>query len=108
MRIRPRYLTLIEAEADMVLASPVTVVNHGVLSMTLPAGHILTTESLQQLRSHQAEFLYVCEEDERCSEQIALDSASAAHQVLDIFAGAELSDPNMAAFFDQVLTFRSL
>ena len=35
------------------------------------------------------------------------DAARAAHRVMDIFAAADLSDPVMAALFDQVLGYRS-
>ena len=43
----------------------------------------------------------------RLDEEVAVDAAQAAHRVMDIFAAADLSDPVMAALFDQVLGYRS-
>ncbi len=107
MRTRPRYLPIIEAEAGMVLGTPVRVVSHGQLRFSLPAGHTLTEDNLHQLAAHRAEFIFVAEPDMRADEEIALDAAAAARRVMEIFAGADLSDPTMAALFDQVLSYRS-
>lgn len=107
MKTRPRYVPLGEAEAGMVLGAATNVVNHGVLRLSLPAGHQLTEQNLDQLRAHRAEFVFVAEPDVRPDEQVATDAAQAAHRVLEIFAGADLNDATMAALFDQVLTYRS-
>lgn len=105
--MRTRYLPCSEAEAGMRLGAPVKVVNHGRLRFSLPSGHTLTTDNLNQLRAHRAEFIFIEEPDDRSDEQVATDAALAAHRVLHIFAGASLGDPTMAALFDQVLTYRS-
>lgn len=107
MRTRPRYITLMEAEVGMELAAPLTTVSNGRLGMTLPTGHVLSNESLEQLHAHKAEFMFVVELDERTSEQIAVEAAEAAHRVMDIFAGADLSEPAMATLFNQILIFHS-
>lgn len=107
MRTRPRYITLIEAEAGTVLGASVSVVNHGVLCYSLPAGHTLTSDNLRQLGVHRAEFVFVAEPDTRSDEQVAVDAAQAAQSVMNIFAGADLSDPTMSALFNQVLAYRS-
>lgn len=107
MKTRPRYLPLLDAEAGMVLGAPVNVVHHHVLRFSLPAGHRLTEENLHQLTAHHAEFIYVAEPDNRTDEQVAEDAAKSAHRVMEIFGGADLSEPTMAALFDQVLTYRS-
>ncbi len=107
MRTRPRYLPLIEAEAGMVLGTPVHMARQGQLRYSLPAGHRLTEDNLCQLAAHRAEFIYVAEPDTRSDEEVATDAAQAAHRVLDIFSGADLADPTMAALFDQVLAYRS-
>ncbi len=106
-RTRPHYRPIIEAEEGMVLAAAVKVVNDGVLRFSLPAGHALTEDNLHQLRAHRAEFVFVAEPDTRADEEVALDAALAARRVMHIFAGADLSDPNMASLFDQVLAYRS-
>ena len=107
MRTRPRYISLIEVEAGMVLGAQVNVINHGVMRFSLPAGHTLTADNLHQLAAHHAECIFVAEPDTRPDEQVAIDAAQAAHRVMEIFSGAGLSDPTTAALFDQVLTYRS-
>lgn len=106
-RSRPHYHPIIEAEAGMVLAAAVKVVNDGVLRFSLPAGHSLTEDNLHQLRAHRAEFIFVAEPDTRSDEEVAVDAALAARRVMQIFSGADLTDPNMAALFDKVLGYRS-
>jgi hypothetical protein len=107
MRTRPRYLPIIEAEAGMVLGAPVRVVNHGVVRLSLPGGHTLTEDNLHQLAAHHAEFIFVAEPDTRSDEAVAVDAAQAAHRVMEIFSGADLSNPTMAALFDQIVNYRS-
>jgi hypothetical protein len=98
---------LAEAEPGMVLAGPTRINEHGFLTFSLPVGHVLTDASLRQLAAHGAECLFVTEQDPRSDEQVATDAARAAHRVMEIFSGADLSDPVMAALFDQVLAHRS-
>jgi hypothetical protein len=107
MRTRTHYIPIIEAEEGMVLGAPVAVSQRGVLRFSLPSGHKLTRDNLHQLTAHQAEFIFVTTPDTRSDEQIAVDAALSARRTMDIFAGADLTDPNMAAFFDQILMFRS-
>lgn len=107
MGIRQRYLPIEEATEGMLLASEANAVRGGAHSFSLPAGHALTEQNLAQLRKHEVEFLFVQVEDTRSADQIAVDAAMAARRVISIFDGADFSDPNMAALFDQVLRFRS-
>jgi len=107
MKTRQQYLPIELARAGMLLCEPVQVVEHGLVSMTLPASHVLTQESLNQLVAHHAEFIEVAVPDERSDEQIAVDAALSARRVMEIFSAADLTDPNMAAFFDLVLCYRS-
>jgi len=104
-RLRGTPLSL--ARAGVVLGAPVRIENHGVLRFSLPAGHTLTEDNLHQLAAHRAEFIFVAEPDSRADEQVAVDVARVARRVLDIFAGADLGDPTMAALFDQVLVYKS-
>lgn len=104
---RPRYLPLIEAEPGMVLGSPVKLMNHGVMVYSLPGGHVLTEDNLHQLSVRHCESLFVVEPEVRSDAQIAIETAAAARRVMEIFATADLQDPLMAAFFDQVLLHRS-
>lgn len=107
MRTRRQFIPLADAQAGMVLGQPAQVSVSGFLNLTLPAGHILTEENLNQLAVHHAEFIDIDLEDTRSDEQVAKDAAQAAQSVLQIFKAADLSEPHMAAFFDQVLAYRS-
>ena len=107
MRTRPRFFPISEAEAGMVLGMPVRVASHGQVRFSLPAGHTLTEDNLSQLAAHHAEFIFIAEPDRRTDEEVAVDAAQAAHRVMVIFSVADLSDPTMAALFDQVLGYRS-
>jgi hypothetical protein len=107
MRIRHLVIPLEQAQAGMVLGQPLEVVFRRVLGLTLPAGHTLTEENLHQLSVHHAEFICIDQADNRSDEQVAIDAAQAAHRVMALFEGADLSEPHMAAFFDQILAYRS-
>jgi hypothetical protein len=107
MRTRHHFLPIEEAQVGMVLCESAQIVERGYLSMTLPAGHTLTAENLSQLIARHAEFIDVDLPDERSDEQVAVDTALSARRVMEIFSGADLSDPAMATFFDQVLAYRS-
>jgi len=107
MRTRTRYLPLEDTTPGMVLGAAVQVNEHGRLRYSLPAGHALTEDNLHQLAIHRAEYVFIAEPDLREDAQVAVDVALAARRVMDIFDGADLTDPTMAAFFDQVLAYRS-
>lgn len=107
MRTRTLYIPATEAEVGMALAAPLKVVNHGRLRLSLPAGHELTDDNLQQMIANSAEFIFVAVPDTRSDEQIATDTAEVAHRAMDIFSGADLSEPVMASLFDQILAYRN-
>jgi len=106
-RVRLCYVSLGDAQAGMVLGAPVSIAHHGVLRYSLPARHALTEDNLRQLTVHRAESIFVAIPDVRDDEQVAVDAARVAHRVLNIFSGADLSEPTMAALFDQVLVYKS-
>ena len=91
----------------MVLGAPIAVSQQGILRFSLPAGHTLTDDNLHQLIAHRAEFIFIVEPDHRSDEVIAEDTARAAKRTMEVFSGADLSDPHMATLFDQVLQYRS-
>jgi hypothetical protein len=107
MKTRRRHVALHEAEVGMVLCSPISVVTNGVLRCSLPAGLVLTKDNLHQLTIHHAEFLFVSEADSRTVAEIAEDTALALQRVTEIFSAADLSNPTMAALYEQVLAYRS-
>jgi len=91
----------------MTLQTPVVVTQQGIVRFGLPEAHVLTEDNLQQLKVHRAEFLFIAIPDPRTDEEVAVDAAAAARRTLEIFAGADLGEPHLAALFDQVLTYRS-
>ena len=107
MKTRTHYIPVEEVEIGMILGAPISVVNHGILRFSLPAGHTLTHDNLHQLTAHQAEFIFVSMPDPRSDEEVAVDTALSARRVMEIFSGADLTDPTMAKLFDQVLSHRS-
>jgi hypothetical protein len=104
MRQRIRYLPIEDVTEGMTLAEPVA--DSYQLSL-LPSGATLTQENMQQLLAHHVEFVCVALPDERSAESMEVDRASAARQVLEIFDGADLTEPNIAALFNCVLMYRS-
>lgn len=104
MRTRTHYLPIEIATVDMVLAEAV---KDGYQRSLLPSGSTLTAENIQQLQAHGVEFICVCHEDTRTPEEIAVHSAETARSVMNIFASADLSNPVLAALFNQVLMYRS-
>jgi hypothetical protein len=107
MRTRHHFIPIDDAQVGMVLSQPASVVDHGFLNLTLPAGHTLTQENLNQLIAHHAEFIFIDRSDSRSDQEVALDAAEAARRIMQIFSGVDLSEPNMMAFFDQILAYRS-
>jgi hypothetical protein len=106
-RVRHLYVPMEHIREGMVLGDSIQVSHHGYLSLTLPAGHALTDENIEQLGIHHAEFIPIDQKDQRSDEGVAVDVAQAVGRVLSIFEGVDLTDPAMAAFFDQVLAYRS-
>lgn len=106
MRTRPHYIPLVEARPGMALGAPIVLSQHGIVRYSLPCGHVLTEDNLHQLKAHEAEFLFIAEPDDRSDEQVAVDAALAARRTMEIFSGADLTDPTLASLFDQVLAYR--
>lgn len=107
MRYRYQYLSTKVAVPGMALGAAANTVVGGAISFSLPAGHVLTEDNIHQLQVHKVEFIFVGCEDKRSAAQVAEDAAQAAARVLRVFADADLTEPCMAALFDQVLAYRS-
>lgn len=107
VRTRKQYLPFDEVTAGMLLGEPITLAERNVVRFSLPAGHELTENNLRQLAVHHAEFVCIAVPDTRSDAQIAEDAAAAARRVMQIFEGADLANPALAALFDRVLTYRS-
>lgn len=104
---RVRYLPLGDLAAGMTLAEGVKLTERNVVRFSLAAGTVLNDDHLRQLAIHRAEFVSVALPDLRSDEEIERDVAAATARVADIFAGADLADPEMGGLFERVLAFRS-
>lgn len=104
MPTRTHYLPIENATEGMVLAESV---KDGYQRSLLPSGSALTAENIQQMQAHAVEFICVSYEDRRSPEEIAVHSAETARSVMSIFESADLTNPVMAALFNQVLMYRS-
>ena len=104
MRTRTRYLPIDAAQEGMLLAESV---KDRYQRSLFPAGVELTANNIAQLLAHQVEFVCVLTHETRTSEQISVDTATTAHRMLSIFKSADLTQPVMAALFNQVFLYRS-
>ena len=107
MRTRTQYIPIMAAEVGMTLAAPLKVINQGHLRFSLPVGHLLSADNLHQMRANGAEFIFVAAPDTRSDEEVAIDTAQVARRVMEVFDGADLSEPGIAALFDQILCYRN-
>ena len=107
MRWLTHYIPICDAKAGMKLAAPLMVVKHGLLRFELPQGQVLTDDNLNQMNAHRTEFIFVSLPDTRSDEQVAIDTAQTAHRMIEVFAGADLSNPDLCALFDQVVVYKN-
>lgn len=91
----------------MTLASPISLTNHGQLSLKLNQGITLSIVSIEQLVAHGAEYIAIVESDSRSEAQVAIDNSAAIQRVNEIFTGVETRDPNTNALVKQVLCYRT-
>lgn len=106
-RQRLLYLPFNEIQPGMVLGEAVSLSNRNIMRFSLPAGHELSDDNVRQLAVHCAEFVCVALPDTRSDEELAHDAEMAAARVQRTFAGADLSQPALAALYQCVLAFRS-
>lgn len=106
MNTRLRYLSLPEAVDGMVLGAPLVLAEHGVISFSLPAGHVLTESNIQQMKVRRAEFVCVQEEDGRSDEEREREWSQAEARLQHLFRAADLSQPAMARLYEAVLAYR--
>lgn len=106
-RTRCRYLPFNLVTPGMILGEAVLLADRGVVRFRLPEGTELSEESLAQMARLRADFVCIALPDPRGDDEVAVDTAAAAAQVMRIFEGADLSQPAMAALFNRILVYRS-
>lgn len=108
MNYRLRHLPLSEVCEGMMLGAPLVLTENGVISLSLPAGHVLTESSLRQIHVRHAEFVCIRLEDERSDEERADDIAATEARLRQIFRAADLSQPAVAGLYEAVRAFRRM
>lgn len=107
MATRTRHLAPHDLQPGMVLAQALTLVEHGIVTYTLPAGHVLTQENQQQLASHHAVCVQIEQEDTRTETQREADALRQAGRLKMIFRHADLGAPENQALVQALLAHRS-
>lgn len=90
----------------MVLGAPLILAEKGVISFSLPVGHVLTDSNIQQMKVRQAEFVCVQEADQRSDAERADAWAQAEARLQRIFRAADLSQPALSGLYSAVRAFR--
>lgn len=106
MDLRQRYLPLFNLSAGMVLAKPLVLIERGRVTLRLPAGHVLTEASLEQLAAHHAEYACIREEDTRSEAERQADWAQQEARQARVFQFADLDSPDIRAFYQALLAYR--
>lgn len=91
----------------MVLAKPLMVVDRGMLSEGLPAGHVLTQDSLAKLATRHAEMACVQWADPRTTEQKREQLAREQARLAEIFREANLQHAPTLMLYRALLDFRA-
>jgi hypothetical protein len=104
---RLRYLPLAGLKPGMVLAKPLMVVDRGMLSEGLAAGHVLTQDSLAKLASRHAELACVHMADLRSTEQRREQLARAQARLAEIFREADMQHAPTLMLYRALLDFRA-
>jgi len=106
MPTRKRHLPVSSAQPGMVLGYRAVAPEHGVLRLSLPAGHVLTADTIEQLIKHRCEYVCIEEEDERSDEERAAEALRHELRLAHIFSPAHFSDPAIDGLFHAVLAYR--
>jgi len=107
MATRTRYFATPDLAPGMVLARPLTLVEHEIVTYSLPAGHVLTAENLHQLASHHAIGALVQQEIDRSDAQHLAHIQRQSDRLQMIFRHADVSVPQTQALVAVLLAHRS-
>lgn len=91
----------------MILGESIMLGEGRALTFTLPAGHGLSEDNLRQLAVRRAEIVCIALPDTRSEEEVTAELAAATARVMEIFEGADLRQPAVAALFKCIQAYRS-
>jgi len=107
MSTRSRYLPLFELQAGMVIGKPLDIVEQGIVTFSLPQGHVLTQQNLEQLAVHNAAYACIEQEDERTEEEKRLLVEQQSARLEKIFSSADLGQSATRTLYLALLAYRS-
>lgn len=107
MSARSRYLPLFELEVGMVIGKPLDIVEQGIVTFSLPHGHVLTQQNLEQLAVHNAAYACIEQEDERTDEEMRLLVEQQSSRLETIFSSADLGQSATRTLYLALLAYRS-
>lgn len=90
----------------MTLGAPLMLAEHGVMSFSLAAGHVLTESNIRQMTVRHAEFVCVLQADTRSDAERAAAWLDAETRLQQIFHCADLTQPATAGLYQAVLAYR--
>ncbi|MBL8490477.1 MAG: hypothetical protein JNM82_06830 [Rhodocyclaceae bacterium] len=102
---RVRFITILEAEPDMTLALPIMRVREH-HPFHLPAGVVLTSEVISQIRSHHVNCFAVEAPESRTLEQIGAALVGEDMRIDAVFARLDRRDPTAASLRAAVMEYR--
>lgn len=102
---RVRFITILEAEPDMVLALPIMRVREH-HPFHLPAGVVLTADVIAQVRSHHVNCFAVEAPENRTLEEIGADLVGEDARIDAVFARLDRGDPTAARLRAAVMEYR--
>jgi hypothetical protein len=106
MAMRSRYLPLFELEEGMVIGKPLDIVEQEIVTFSLPQGHVLTQQNLEQLAAHNAAYACIEQEDERTEEEKRLLVQQQSARLAAIFKTADFDQPATRAFHEALQVYR--
>ena len=107
MNVHTRFLPVNELQVGMVTAKALMVVEHGLVTYSLPADYTLTQQNIGQLTLHHAICICVTHQDTRSQEEIGAFTARQAGRLQIIFKPTDLAQPASRTLFDALSAYRS-
>ena len=107
MNIRTRFLPVNELQVGMLTARALIVVEHGLVSYSLPADHTLTQQNIGQLTLHDAICICVTHQDTRSQDEISAFVEGQSERMRIIFKPTDLAQPANRTLFDALSAYRS-
>lgn len=107
MQTKSRFVAIDDVRPGMVLADAAYAQKRGKFGLKFPPGLVLSPESVDQLKAHQAEFVEIEEPDPRSPEERERDTAQAHTYLSALFSRLDMGHPLVGGLFQQLVAYRS-